>query len=123
MMLFFLVALSSFLRLLTLSNAQSSCPGPSPSGGIRPSVASGYRLQVVATGLSEPRGILLDGAGNLLVVEQGRGAISSHSLTEDNGCVSVQDSSDVTESTSVDSVRSMGISRSLLILTLAESWY
>ena len=58
-------------------------------------------MQVVATGLSKPRGILLDNAGNLLVVEQGRGVISAHTLTENNGCVSVGMSSDVTTALSV----------------------
>ncbi len=58
-------------------------------------------MQVVATGLSKPRGILLDNAGNLLVVEQGRGVVSAHTLNENNGCVSVGTSSDVTPALSV----------------------
>ena len=78
-----------------LVSAQSSC-GPSPSGSIQPSLASGYRMQVVATGLSSPRGIILDGSGNLLVVEQDRGLVSAHTLGESNGCVTVQSSRDVT---------------------------
>ncbi|RMZ88932.1 hypothetical protein DV736_g3851, partial [Chaetothyriales sp. CBS 134916] len=78
-----------------LANARSSC-GPSPSGSIQPSIASGYQVQVVATGLASPRGLTLDAQGNLLVVEQDRGLISAHSLTEDNGCVSVSSSTDVT---------------------------
>lgn len=79
---------------------QSSC-GPAPSGSIQPSLASGYRMQVVATGLARPRGILFDGDGNLLVVEQSRGVISAHTLNESNGCVSVGTSSDVTSALSV----------------------
>lgn len=58
-------------------------------------------MQVVATGLSKPRGILLDGAGNLLVVEQGRGVVSAHTLNENNGCVSFGMSTDVTPDLSV----------------------
>jgi hypothetical protein len=59
-------------------------------------------MQVVATGLSDPRGILLDTSGRLLVVEQGRGVISAHKLHEDaNGCVSVNVSSDVTNAIDV----------------------
>jgi len=80
-------------QLALLTAAQSSCL--SPSGSIRPSVASGYALQVVATGLSTPRGIAFDSAGHLLVVEQGTGAISSHVLNETNGCVTVSSSSTV----------------------------
>ncbi|TKX18272.1 hypothetical protein C1H76_9540 [Elsinoe australis] len=81
-----------------LAAAQSSSSdGPAPSGSIRPSIASGYRYQVVATGLSGPRGLALDRDGNLLVVEQGRGRISAHSLSDDaGGCVSIRSSTDVT---------------------------
>jgi hypothetical protein len=61
-------------------------------------------MQVVATGLSDPRGILLDGAGNLLVVEQGRGVISSHVLSDTNGCVTIIESSDVTDAIGVRSI-------------------
>ncbi|KAF4556607.1 Hypothetical protein D9617_1g084850 [Elsinoe fawcettii] len=88
----------SLLALSCLAAAQSSSScGPAPSGSIRPSIASGYRYQVVATGLSDPRGLAFDRDGNLLVVEQERGRISAHRLSEDsNGCVSVAQSSDVT---------------------------
>jgi glucose/arabinose dehydrogenase len=85
----------------TRANAQSSCSALSPSSGIKPTVAEGYAMQVVATGLSDPRAILLDGAGNLLVIEQGRGVISSHVLDDTNGCVTTTESSDVTEAIGV----------------------
>ncbi|EXJ79418.1 hypothetical protein A1O3_08920 [Capronia epimyces CBS 606.96] len=91
----FVAALIAILAWLSPVQSATSC-GPSPSGAIRPSLASGFSMQVVATGLSKPRGILLDRAGNLLVVEQGRGVISAHTLDETNGCVSVGTSSDVT---------------------------
>ncbi|EXJ96177.1 hypothetical protein A1O1_01303 [Capronia coronata CBS 617.96] len=90
-----IAALIAILPSQCLAQSSASC-GPSPSGSIRPSLASGFHMQVVATGLSKPRGILLDQAGNLLVVEQGRGVISAHTINEDNGCVSVGTSSDVT---------------------------
>ena len=93
----FLALVSLFLGILPFtSQAQSSCTQLSPSGGIRPSIASGYQMQVVATGLSKPRGIKLDGAGNLLVVEQDRGVVSSHRINEGNGCVSLEDATDLT---------------------------
>lgn len=87
--------------LPSIAFAQSSSCGPAPSGSIRPSIASGYTYQVVATGLSKPRGILLDQEGNLLVVEQGRGVISAHTLNDENGCVTVSGSSDVTDALDV----------------------
>ena len=94
------VATISALTSPVLAQSSSSC-GPAPSGAIRPSLASGYTYQVVATGLSDPRGILLDKAGNLLVVEQARGVISAHTIEENDGCVSVGVSSDVTPALSV----------------------
>jgi glucose/arabinose dehydrogenase len=52
-----------------------------------PSVAPGYSVQVVASGLKDPRGIIFDSQGHLLVVQQGYG-ISVLNLTDDGGaCV------------------------------------
>ena len=101
-MLFLLGLLSLFLGCLPLvSYAQSSCTQLSPSGSIRPSLASGYQMQVVATGLSDPRSVYLNGAGQLLVVEAGRGTISSHTINEDSGCVTLADATDVVGSSDV----------------------
>lgn len=75
--------------LATVANAQSNCP--SPSGNIRPTVASGYALQVVASGLARPRGLAFDDQGHLLVVQQSSGIISSHTVGEQNGCVTLGD--------------------------------
>ncbi|CAD0094659.1 unnamed protein product [Aureobasidium mustum] len=81
--------------LLAIASAQSSC-GPSPSGKVRPSIASGYKWQVVATGLARPRGIAFDDQGRLLVVESGSGNLSAHTLSEDgSGCVTVNSSKNV----------------------------
>ncbi|KIV94666.1 hypothetical protein PV10_02410 [Exophiala mesophila] len=88
--------LGAALLLPSLAFAQSSGCGPAPSNGIRPSIASGYTYQVVATGLSRPRGIHIDTEGNLLVVERGKGAVTAHTLEEENGCVSIASSTDVT---------------------------
>ncbi|KAH0375303.1 soluble quino protein glucose dehydrogenase, partial [Aureobasidium melanogenum] len=81
--------------LLAIASAQSSC-GPSPSGKVRPSVASGYKWQVVATNLARPRGIAFDDQERLLVVESGSGSLSAHTLSEDgSGCVTVNSSTSV----------------------------
>jgi len=97
------LALLAIAALSALSAAQSttSCAAPSPSGSIRPSVASGYRVQVVASGLSRPRGIQLDNAGNLLVVQSGLGVITAHTLNEANGCVTVGSTTNVTSNLAV----------------------
>ena len=101
-MLCFIALVSLLFAIFPLASyAQSSCTQLSPSGGIRPSIASGYQMQVVATGLSSPRGILLDGAGNLLAVEQDRGVVSSHRIAEDHGCVTLEDATDLTRNIGV----------------------
>lgn len=85
---------ASFLLAATAS-AQSSC-GPPPSGKVKPSIASGYKWQVVATNLARPRGIAFDDQGRLLVIESGSGNLSAHTLSEDgSGCVTVNSSTNV----------------------------
>jgi glucose/arabinose dehydrogenase len=92
-----------FISLLVLVSAQSSCR-LSPSGKIKPSVASGYKWQVVATGLARPRGLAFDDKGRLLVIESGSGSLSAHSLSEDgSGCVTVNSSKTVVQGMSVSS--------------------
>ena len=71
----------------------SSCSATlTPTNSVQPSVASGYRAQLIATGLSSPRSIAFDKAGNLLVVEQknGDGSVSALALQDNGGtCLSV----------------------------------
>lgn len=47
-----------------------------------PVTSNGWQAQLVATGLSNPRSILFDSKGNLLVVQQGAGVVH---LTFDDG--------------------------------------
>lgn len=84
----------AFSQLSTPIVAQSACSTTlAPASSVQPSVASGYRAQVVATGLSKPRSIEFDRSGNLLVVEAGSGSISALTLADDGGpCVSVRSS-------------------------------
>lgn len=106
--------------LATIINAQSSCP--SPSGSIRPTVASGYSLQVVATGLSRPRGIAFDDQGHLLVVQAGDGIISSHTVSEQNGCVTLGDTTTVVDQ-GLSLNHGIQINGSTLYASNAESAY
>lgn len=92
------------MTLFGLACAQSSCR-LSPSGNVKPSVASGYKWQVVTTGLARPRGIAFDDKGRLLAIESGSGNLSAHTLTEDDGgCVTVNSSKTVVEGMSVSLV-------------------
>ena len=74
-----------------LTQSSSGCSTTlTPTKSIKPSVASGYQAALVATGISNPRGITFDSSGNLLVVQSGSGIASLQ--FEDNGgtCVSVK---------------------------------
>lgn len=61
--------------------AQSSSSSPTCAATLTasypaPSVAAGYEVRLVAQKLTAPRGIIFDTAGNLLVVQQGKGVAS-----------------------------------------------
>lgn len=82
----------AFFVIPVLSQASSCSTSLTPTNSIQPSVASGYRAQLIATGLSSPRSIQFDSDGNLLVVEQtnGNGSVSQLSLKDNGGtCLSV----------------------------------
>ncbi|KAH8819380.1 cellobiose dehydrogenase-like protein [Xylogone sp. PMI_703] len=49
-------------------------------------LASGWKAVKIAGGLTTPRGVIVDSAGNLLIVQSGKG-ITVHTLSS-NGCVS-----------------------------------
>lgn len=68
------------------SSTAAACPSSIAPAHGAPSVAPGFRVQVVANNLRRPRGIQFDSAGGLLVVEQGHG-ISRVPLTGDGACV------------------------------------
>ena len=78
------------------ASATSSCPASlTPTNNVKPSVASGYRVALVATGLTKPRSIHFDTLGNLLVVQAGAGI--TNLVLQDNGgtCVRVKSKKDV----------------------------
>ncbi|KAK4222954.1 soluble quino protein glucose/sorbosone dehydrogenase [Podospora fimiseda] len=59
-----------------------SCPGV--NGRYQPRMGSGYRVSVLATGLRQPRHLVIDSAGNLLVAEGGSQNVRRIVL-QDNG--------------------------------------
>lgn len=81
--------------------AASSCSTLTPTKSVKPSVASGYQVALVATGLTKPRSIAFDTAGNLMVVESGAG-ITNLVLKDGGGtCVTVQDRKPVIKTSGV----------------------
>jgi hypothetical protein len=78
----YIALLASLTHLLTVS-AQGSCPGALTPSYAQPVFASGWTGNLIAKGLTRPRGIQLDTLGNLLVVQQGVGIV--HLKFTDNG--------------------------------------
>jgi hypothetical protein len=91
---------SPFLIWASLSTAQTTCSTITPSYPA-PSVAPGFAARIVASGLMLPRGIIFDTAGNLLVIEQGRGVIAYTLNDAGGGCLSVKNSTTVVQDFSV----------------------
>lgn len=66
-----------FLAVLIIRTKGQACDvNPAPANGIKPVAASGYHFSVVANGLTKPRSIQFDDAGNLLVLQVGKGIVS-----------------------------------------------
>ncbi|OCK80256.1 soluble quino protein glucose dehydrogenase [Lepidopterella palustris CBS 459.81] len=87
------------LPFLALVNAQTSstasCSTTLTPKNAAPSVAPGWDVKLVAAGLTNPRAIIFDSSGHLLVVQQGKG-IGSLSLTDNGGsCVTAGSPSDL----------------------------
>lgn len=83
------VGLSGCSGVLT-AKAQSTSTGAACASRIAPqngapSVAPGFRVEVVANGLRDPRSIIFDREGGLLVVEQEHG-VSRLTLSGDGTC-------------------------------------
>jgi glucose/arabinose dehydrogenase len=86
--------------------ATAGCTSRLSSSYPAPIVADGWSFQLVATGLTSPRGILFDSNGGLLVVQQGLGVI--HLSLSDNGstCVEVSKTTNLINSSAARSERS-----------------
>lgn len=66
-----------FFTVLILRVTGQACEvNPAPANGIKPVAAPGYHFSVVANGLTKPRSIQFDNAGNLLVLQAGKGIVS-----------------------------------------------
>ena len=84
------IVLSFALASLGAAQTSSCSTTLTPTNSVKPTVASGYRMALVATGLTKPRSIQFDTAGNLLVVQSGVGI--ANLAFQDNGgtCLTVK---------------------------------
>lgn len=95
MLHFYLLIAFSLAFARAQTSSAPTCSTTLTPKNAAPSVASGWEARVVATGLTNPRGIIFDSSGHLLVVQQGKG-IGSLSLTDNGGaCVIAGQPSDV----------------------------
>lgn len=77
MFLFLRSAVITVLTVLIARATGQTCDvNPAPANGIKPVAAPGYHFSVVANGLTKPRSIQFDDAGNLLVLQAGQGIVS-----------------------------------------------
>lgn len=93
---------AALATLVACASGQSSCPTTlTPTKSVKPTVASGYRMALVATGLTKPRSIQFDTAGNLLVVQSGSGIVNL--ALQDNGgtCLTVKNEKTVISASAV----------------------
>jgi glucose/arabinose dehydrogenase len=72
-----------------------------------PVVSNGWQAQLVANGLTDPRGVLFDSSGNLLVVQQGAGIM--HLEFDDGGstCLDVSKKTYLINSTAVSGAQTL----------------
>jgi glucose/arabinose dehydrogenase len=94
-----LAATSTALAEPSPAAAAATCSTPDSSVPA-PSTAPGYKVRLVATDLDEPRGIIFDTAGNLLVIERDSGLVSLK-LSEKNNCITVADKTTLLDDGSV----------------------
>ena len=95
------VAFATVLVLSASGQTHSCSRALTPTNSIKPTIASGYHVALVATGLVKPRSIQFDTAGNLLVVQSGAGIISLAFLDDGGTCLSVKNKKTVIDANAV----------------------
>ncbi|KAI9814400.1 MAG: hypothetical protein M1827_003256 [Pycnora praestabilis] len=105
------------------SSASASTCSTTLTSKATPSVASGYEARVVATGLTNPRGILFDTNGHLLVVQQGVGVLSIGLHDDGGACVSVSQTKTVIDATALNHGIALSSNGKTLYASSAEAAY
>lgn len=92
--------LDNWLLFVSGAFAASTCSTSlTPTNSIKPSVASGYEVALIATGLAKPRSIAFDTLGNLLVVQQGVGIVNLVFQDDGGTCLGVKSNRKVISNT------------------------
>ena len=102
--LFRLAIVPVYWTVLILRVTGQACEvNPAPGNGINPVAAPGYHFSVVANGLTKPRSIQFDNAGNLLVLQAGKGIESLQLADAGGACVWAASRETVVSNTAVSS--------------------
>ena len=115
-----------FLTSLIVRAIGQACDlNPAPANGIQPVAAPGYHFSVVANGLTKPRSIQFDDAGNLLVLQAGKGIVSLQLDDAGGICVWAPSKQTVVSNTAVSQSNQPEIERGggkvLILLMPAQS--
>lgn len=94
--------LASLAHVLTAS--AQDCPGALTPSYAQPVFAAGWQGNLIAGGLTRPRGLQLDSLGNLLVVEQGVGIVHLQFTDGGGTCLSLAKQTTLVTDNSVSTV-------------------
>lgn len=83
------------------AQSTSSCAASVSASVPAPSAAPGFESRLVASGLTSPRGIQFDSAGNLLVVEQSSGLVALTFTDNGGSCLQEKQRQSVINNTAV----------------------
>ncbi len=98
-----LTGVVALAAMLIPEAAAQSCSGV--TGKYQPKMGSGYRSSALATGLRQPRHIVVDSAGNLLVAEGGSQGVRRLVLQDQGNIVCVQSNTQIVSgSVSLDAI-------------------
>ena len=98
----YLAVVTVYLTVLVTRVTGQTCDvNPAPANGIKTVAAPGYHFSVVANGLTKPRSIQFDSAGNLLVLQAGKGIVSLQLADAGGICVWAASNETVVSNTAV----------------------
>ncbi|CAK7205709.1 hypothetical protein SEUCBS139899_008488 [Sporothrix eucalyptigena] len=115
--------LAAFTGLLAVAFSDSICPTILMPSYDLPIVGNGWTAQLIATGLTNPRRLLFDSNGSLLVVEADKG-ITRLTFTDHGGtCLVVADKTTIVANTALNHGLALSTTPSILLASSADAVY
>lgn len=97
-------ALATALLGVTLAQDVTTCPTILTPSYNMPVVGSGWTAQIIANGLTKPRGIVFDANGALLLVQQGVGILRMTFVDNGGTCLVLHETTTLVEDDDVGSL-------------------